>query len=559
MIDKIIVRHFKKFETLEFRLPDHLVIAGPNNCGKTSLMQAIATWSAMASQWRDKHPDLAREEDGNYPSLALTYQEFQTVPLAHFNQLWEGQEVEEPISIRLHSRQWNIGFEMLYVEQKLTHIRPMRDVEESELEKYLRNPLNPIYIPPFSGLKDKESPYYDELVIPPKLARAKGGRILRNLLWRVSKDDRKWEILQKEIGSFFGYELGIPSAGEHISVGYRHSNKGKYYDLNNAASGFLQTLLVFAALLNKPSQVILVDEPDAHLHVLLQGKMYESLRRLARENKSQLIVATHSERLINMVEPKHLCALLNEPIILADKSQRDVLEQSMSVLEQVDLVLALSEPGILYVEGYTDIAILLAWAEVLDHPLREFLDKPFWKAAVHEPHNPGKGISGIKARDHFAALRLIKNDIPGLELCDGDGLDRDEFDSLGENDLRRLHWRYYEIESYLVHPDALIRYVEMKTDDPEALKRAKDYMEKEFPKRWFENPLAPSGMLRERKAKKIIGKILSEAGIPDEDHFLIAEQMKPEEIHPDVADKLNAIATHFGLPSASTTSQVTSS
>ncbi len=31
MINKVVIKNFKKFEYLEFELPDHLVIAGPNN------------------------------------------------------------------------------------------------------------------------------------------------------------------------------------------------------------------------------------------------------------------------------------------------------------------------------------------------------------------------------------------------------------------------------------------------------------------------------------------------------------------------------------------------
>ena len=45
MIRKVVVSNFKKFEQQEFDIPDHLVIAGPNNSGKTSLLQAIAAWS----------------------------------------------------------------------------------------------------------------------------------------------------------------------------------------------------------------------------------------------------------------------------------------------------------------------------------------------------------------------------------------------------------------------------------------------------------------------------------------------------------------------------------
>lgn len=63
MINKVVVKNFKKFEHIEFELPDHLVIAGSNNSGKTTLLQAIAAWSEIAFQWSNNSSDLAREEE----------------------------------------------------------------------------------------------------------------------------------------------------------------------------------------------------------------------------------------------------------------------------------------------------------------------------------------------------------------------------------------------------------------------------------------------------------------------------------------------------------------
>jgi len=51
MIHKVVIQNFKKFEHLEFTLLDHLVIAGPNSSGKTTLLQAIVSWAELALQW----------------------------------------------------------------------------------------------------------------------------------------------------------------------------------------------------------------------------------------------------------------------------------------------------------------------------------------------------------------------------------------------------------------------------------------------------------------------------------------------------------------------------
>ena len=80
-----------------------------------------------------------------------------------------------------------------------------------------------------------------------------------------------------------------------------------------------------------------------------------------------------------------------------------------------------------------------------------------WKPVVFQAQ---EGRPGIRARDHFEALRLARANIPGLELRDGDARPAVEDTEITGAGLQRLRWRRYEIESYLVHPDALTRFIE---------------------------------------------------------------------------------------------------
>ena len=60
MLRRVVVRNFKVFDEQVFDLPRHLVVVGPNNCGKTSLLQAIATWSEIANHWFANNAEIAR-------------------------------------------------------------------------------------------------------------------------------------------------------------------------------------------------------------------------------------------------------------------------------------------------------------------------------------------------------------------------------------------------------------------------------------------------------------------------------------------------------------------
>ncbi len=69
----------------------------------------------------------------------------------------------------------------------------------------------------------------------------------------------------------------------------------------------------------RPGAVLLLDEPDAHLHVILQDAIYGELRSTAARTGAQLVIATHSEVIINSVDARELCVLLDRP---ADAGRR---------------------------------------------------------------------------------------------------------------------------------------------------------------------------------------------------------------------------------------------
>jgi predicted ATP-dependent endonuclease of OLD family len=51
MIERIKLRYFKRFDDEVFELSDAIVLAGPNNTGKTTLLQAVAVWNLAFNKW----------------------------------------------------------------------------------------------------------------------------------------------------------------------------------------------------------------------------------------------------------------------------------------------------------------------------------------------------------------------------------------------------------------------------------------------------------------------------------------------------------------------------
>lgn len=554
MIREISIRRFKRFNDVTLRLPGHVVLAGPNNTGKTTVLQAVAAWSLAFDRWLLLHDPHRR--GGGYTRAPIARQAFSAVPLRAFDLLWNEREYQGSVEIGVRTDECHVVMEFIADSTEQIYVRPTKDVSPQAL----RTPKPQIsFVPPMTGLSTDE-PVYRPPKINQLLGQAKPGDVIRNLLVEAHNSQEAWPALQKSIRRLFGYELLAPDdTGADIIAEYSAHAGGPRLDIASAGSGFQQVLMLLTFLHTRPASVLLLDEPDAHLHVILQDTIYSELRSVAAEQKSQLIIATHSEVIINSVDPMELYALFDQPRPLADSAERQRLCLSLGALDNTDIMVALNAPGVLYTEDYTDIDILREWARILDHPIYDALNTRIMVRKIVAQARPDG--AGIKAKDHYEALKLIRGDLPGVEIVDGDAHPDKQSTPPAAGRLQRLRWRRYEIESYLVHPAALERFVEHTVGEGEASADARrdmlTYLEETFTASFLADPLPakPNPLIEayfeQRKARtEIIPQILTEAGLPGfpyTRYHEIAAVMEPQEIHPEVREKLDAIQQAFGL------------
>ena len=554
MIHGIRIRGLKRFDEVEFRLPGHVVLAGPNNTGKTTVLQAVASWSLALQRWRELN-DFNRRD--GYARAPIARQAFVAVPLRSFDLLWRDRRYAGEIEIEIrHGAGWAVAMEFIADSTEQIYVRPKADAPV-ELLRELE--LQAVYVPAMTGLETGER-LLQPVAVEQILGLGRPGEVLRNLMVAASYDESAWTALRSSIRKLFGYELLSPDAtGPFIRSEYRMAADGPLLDIGSAGSGFQQVLMLLAFLHTRQGAVLLLDEPDAHLHLILQDAIYHELRSVASRQRSQLIVATHSEVVINAVEPRELCVMLHAPRMVANDAERGKLISSLRVLNNADIMQALSVRGVLYVEDFTDISILRAWAEVLEHRAAGLLNTELmWKPLVFQAQEERRGTKaggrGILARDHFEALQLVREGLPGLELRDGDAQPAAPETAITGAGLQRLRWRRYEIESYLVHPDALARFAAAEFGADNTAARVDDmqaYWRAEFPPALVRNPLSDHPFLNGTKARTGILPPLLEAaglhGLPYTRYHEIAALMRPTEVHPEVTEKLDAICRAFGV------------
>ena len=551
MIEEVHLRYFKRFEDQKFDLKDTVVLAGPNNAGKTSLIQAIATWHFAFNKWlREKGKSRGKQRTG----VAITRKEFLSVPVRELNLLWhntstalrkhEGpQGAPRVMSIALSGRNnkgkpWTLEMEFRYSNPETLYAKPVGD----EIPDNLSDSI--VHVPSFSGINPEETihvkEYQDWLI-----GQGKPGDIIRNLLAEVRASPGQWEKLREEIKNLFGYFLLEPQYEGRpfilceylpgIPPGQGHGGLPKL-DIASSGSGFLQTLMLFAFFYARPSAILLFDEPDAHLHIILQKQIYDRLRQTARERNCQLIIATHSEILIDNTDPEKVISFYGKPHILLSDTNRDQVREALKRLSSLDITRS-EEEIILYVEGDSDFSILHAWAKVLKHPAEKwFTGKPYHQPIKNDRKN---------GADHFFALQAIHQNIKGLMLLDGDK--RTTTERKTHANLLLHIWPRCEIENYLVHPDSIKRFIEnirWPILAPVAIQRMQD----ELPPAVMKDPLDNHDYLNSTPASKtLLPKVLDGTGVKKKEYYQIAEQMKPEEMHDDIRKMLDTLVNHFGI------------
>ena len=551
MIERVTIRHFKRFRDQTFDLAESVVLAGPNNSGKSTLLQAIAAWKMGLDLW------VAQREGGRAVTrsgVAITRGDFTAVPLREMNLLWEDRKVTGPAGMAGARRlievvvkgttgdePWTCGMEFQYANRDLVYARPYgaRELDRDAIRNFPPAPvqqLGVVHVPPLSGI-ERDEPRRDRGMQDLLVGQGRPGEILRNLLWEIAEtDDSGWRQLAGHLRELFRIELVKPvysPAQPYIVCEYREPGHGRPLDLTNAGSGTLQVLLLLAFLYARPAAVILLDEPDAHQHVILQRQVYDRIRTVARERGGQVVLATHSEVVIDATEPTRMISFFGgKPRPLATRNERHQLREALKRVTTTDLLLGREVGAVLYVESQSDERMLARWAALLGHGAQRFFERPF-------VHWLG-GRSLREAKEHLFALRVGFPQIRALCLLDGDNRDEPD-DETTDAGLVVLRWRRYEIENYLLQPDAIRRFA---FPDLPLMGRQVDAA---F---WKQAPPGTDlfsdhvSLTRIKASDEFLVPLLEEMKrpTPKRDLYLLAEKMTADEIHPEVIEKLDRLA-----------------
>ena len=570
MLTRLTVRNFKRFEEVVIDLDSPVLFIGPNNSGKTTALQALALWDLGMRRWNEKRAEKATPEQR--PGVALNRRDLVTVPTQDAKHLWRRLRVRDVrrVNGRQHTDNirvdvlveghwngdaWQAGLEFDYNNEESFYCRPLRvrpDGKERMAVPDLTGRVRVAYLPPMSGLAA------NELRIEPggvnvRIGEGRTAEVLRNLCFRIHQErPAEWERLVADIERQFRVRLEaprhVPARGE-IAMSYVED--GVRLDLTASGRGLQQTTLLLAHLVLNPETVLLLDEPDAHLEVVRQREIYTLLTRMAAENGSQIIAASHSEVLLQSAGGRDaIIAFVGQPHRIADRGSQVL--KALRDIGYADYEQARETGFVLYLEGATDLAVLRALAERTGHHgAARALDAAFVRPVGNQPQ---------EALRHFYGLREAEPPLRGFAL-----FDRLERGLPAMEGLRAATWRRREIENYVSSEATLLGWAaatHSSAGTPDLFSRSEaverrsameqaihGVREAALISRPGQDVTGPDAKMSEQFLEPVFHRFFTLLGkapaMPKKRFHELAAHIPDEDLDPEIKEKLDLIATAY--------------
>jgi hypothetical protein len=590
MLTRLRIRNFKKFKDVEIELGPAVVLIGPNNSGKTAALQALALWDIGRRRWTEKWGD---KPPGKRSGVTINRNDLLAIPVPVAKLLWRNLHVQDvrrigeerkqdtkPVFMHITvegvtgNREWSCGLEFYYANPESFYCRPLQVSHEGSTKRTVVPPeaagVRVAFLPPMSGLAEREF-VKQQGEIGVLIGQGQTAQVLRNLCYQIyasakgiglpdseiqardrARSNKKgasvvqddWDALVGHIRNLFGVELLEPVyTGERSEITMSYREKNVELDLSCSGRGLQQTLLLLAHLYANPNTVLLLDEPDAHPEILRQRQTYELLTETARRQGSQVVVASHSEVVLEEAADQDVVVAFvgAKPHRINDRGTQ--LQKSLREIGFEHYYLAEEKGWVLYLVGTTDLAILQAFAKTLGHEAVRYLDeRPFFMSVGNQPQ---------KARAHYFGLREACCNLAGIAI----------FDRLTESlrtdtPLKEMQWKRRELENYLCSEAVLLAYVRSSDmgdlfTSAEAERRAEvmrtcmEDMTDALKKLKGVSPWSPDIKASDDFLDPLFKAYFEKLGVPNQmrktNYHVLARFVRRGDLDPEVVEKLDAI------------------
>lgn len=364
MIKSITIKNFKSIQNLTINCAGAFnVLIGANNIGKTSIFEAIHLWKMCYDL------NLKKDKSGFYAySRNLPFRDMEFIRVYSDMDLFPvGCAIKDAtmyitLVIEYQEIAYSLGFSIskvttidnAYLQVGYIHATEFKKFENMVvgLGKKLDTFLTVNESRPVANIIVKE-PYMYKAQVMDKIAKGKGYEVLRNKL-RENSSDVELHINNVLQSSYHITEVDRDNK-QYISMRVDGKN------ILSFGSGFLQLAEIFSSIeyLGSELGILLIDEPDAHLHLKVQKRLIDEFRTLSN---TQLFIITHNDRFLECVSENEILFL--DEVTKSNGSVNSlstgckgiVMENLGGCLQQLEKLRYASK--LILVEGAGDLAFL---------------------------------------------------------------------------------------------------------------------------------------------------------------------------------------------------------
>lgn len=404
-INTVSIRRFKQLEDITLNLQDLTVLIGANNSGKSSVLQAIHFAISIAQSARLIGEGLAWANDRF--QLSLNPSQLIYTPVADVMSLAYGGTLQEAAVSRIE-----IEFTASDGATTTVGLRRGRNrniavsIEGRALGERLMSLVNPftVYAPGLAGIS-KDERYLSPGVVRRIVARGDANLVLRNVLRMLSESNDSWNMFIEDMQSIFpGISIEIAfqaDTDENIQIFFQRPG-GPRLPIDAAGTSILQASQIVAYIALFRPRVLILDEPDSHLHPDNQRALCDLIFRLAPQREFQALISTHSRHVLDAMRNR-------SAIVWLSRGRR--VEEADTTVSALLLDIGALDSVDYFADG--ELRCVVATEDTLKEPLKAVL----WSNGFNQNDTEVSSYTGCSKVDSAKVLGgFLRDKAPHVRL-----------------------------------------------------------------------------------------------------------------------------------------------
>lgn len=466
MFTAVKFQNFKSLRDFSVRLKGMNVLVGPNNAGKSTVLDAFRVLMAALRFASRRNPSPVRINEKTIIGYDIPAPQI-PISLANIHYDYESYRETFIVFTLENGNELRLTF---YDNARciLTVDAKQRTANTTQFKRHF--PIS-IYTIPTLGPLEEEEEYLTDEYVRQSIGTRRAHRMFRNIWYRWKNEfpafkglvERTWEgmtIAEPELNREYPPRVTMFCTEGRVDR-----------ELCWAGFGFQVWLQILTHLISSASSnVLIVDEPEIYLHPDLQRRLFQMLKATGQ----QIILATHSAEMVNEAE--------HDDVVIINKLRRtatrvadiDGLQEALfSIGSAQNIHLARLSRGrkILFLEGEDHRLLRRLAARLHLQHLADTTDVTFIP------------IGGFGQRQKIADAawtfkKVLKSDIAIAAILDRDYRCSEEIESIA-NDARETVTHFHilerkEIENYLLVAPALAGAINERLARREETRRVSD-------------------------------------------------------------------------------------